>query len=300
MNDERELVINWFPGHMKRAMDQIREYLPLCDAIVYVLDGRAPLSCLNPEFDELVQRKPTLFVLNKIDLTPNGTIDFFKKSEAFHEIKRKKGGAVAVISLDSRVSGSGKKLIDGLRTLLRERLENARAKGVIRPIRAIVIGVTNSGKSTLINNLAKKAKTITGDRPGVTRTKQWISIGEAGIVEKGSRQGAPSNTFWILDTPGTLWPRLEDQNIAKNLAYLGSIKDDILDIVAVARSLLLRLEQLQKGSVLARFGTLEFDDIARKRGLVLKAGQIDEERTAKAILGDFREGRIGRFNLDKI
>ncbi|MCL2587536.1 MAG: ribosome biogenesis GTPase YlqF [Firmicutes bacterium] len=246
---EEGLVINWFPGHMKRALDQIRDHIKLCDAIIYVLDARAPLSCLNPSFDELVGRKPTLFVLNKIDLAPHGTLDFFKK--------RQKG---TVITLDSRVSGTSKKIVSGLRMLLKERLDAAKAKGIQRPIRAIVIGVTNCGKSTMINNLAGKGKTKTADRPGVTRHAQWIATNEP--------------LLWVLDTPGTLWPRLDDQKVARNLALIGSIKDDVVDIVDLANTLV--------------------SDF----GLEVKRRGQNEEQEAKAILKDFRSGKLGKFNLD--
>jgi len=244
-----ELKINWFPGHMKRAMDQIRDHLRVCDAIIYVLDARAPLSTLNPSFAEFVGRKPTLFVLNKIDLAPAGTLAFFKSKQ--------KG---EVVTLDSRVSGLGKKIVEGLRRLLKDRLDIAKAKGINRPIRAIVIGVTNSGKSTMINNLAGKGKTKTGDRPGVTRTRQWVATKEP--------------LLWVLDTPGTLWPKLDDQRVARNLCYIGSIKDDVVDVVALSESLV--------------------DEL----GLTVKHRGQTEEQGAVAILKDFRAGKFGKFNLD--
>ena len=249
---------------MKRAMDQITEHIRLCDAIIYVLDARAPLSCLNPGFNELLMRKPVLFVLNKIDLAPDGTLDLFRKHQ--------KG---TVITLNSRVSGTSKKIVSGLNKLLHERLAAAKAKGITRPIRAIVIGVTNSGKSTLINNLAKKGKTKTGDRPGVTRTKQWVATNES--------------LLWVLDTPGTLWPKLDNQRVAQNLCFIGSIKGDVVDIVELAKILMSRVGD---EAIIKRFGTTCFDEIKHRRG------KQDDEQTARAILGDFREGRLGRICLD--
>ena len=248
MSDEQNLVINWFPGHMKRAMDQIREHLGVCDAIIYVLDARAPLSCLNPAFTEFVGRKPVLFALNKIDLAPAGTLDFFKKHHK------------NVVALDSTQSGTGKKIIDGLRVLLKDKIDRSAAKGVARPIRAIVIGVPNSGKSTLINNLAQKAKTQTGNKPGVTKQRQWVATREP--------------LLWLLDMPGTLWPRLDDQRVARNLAYIGSIKDDVLDVVALADALVAQLK------------------------LTVKPRGQTEEQQAVAVLKDFRSGKFGKFNLD--
>ncbi|MCL2755983.1 MAG: ribosome biogenesis GTPase YlqF [Firmicutes bacterium] len=285
MEDEKGLIINWFPGHMVRTLRVIDAEIKLCDVIVYMLDARCPLSCLNPKFDEHLMRKPVLFVLNKSDLAAPGVLDYFKKSDEYQEIYRKKRGEVAVITLDSTLSGATKKAVDAIKRLLAERIETAASKGIKKTIRSIVIGVTNSGKSTFINNMSNKGKTVTGDRPGVTKQKQWVTAGD---------------NFWILDTPGTLWPSFEVPQTAKNLAYVGSIKDDVLDIIGLSRELILDLESLESGCVAKRFGSADFDEICKKRGYVLKGGILDEERAAKAILVEFRAGKIGRFNLDKV
>lgn len=260
-------AIQWFPGHMKSALDMIRAELKLCDLIIYVLDARCPRSCLNPKFEEFTSRKPVLFVLNKADLAKRGA---------------KFNGAVY---LDSTQSGAGKKVQTAVERLLAERIKAAADKGIKRTVRAVVIGVTNCGKSTLINNLAGKGKALTGDKPGVTKCKQWV---------------AATDFLWVLDTPGTLWPAFESDQIAKNLAYVGSIKDDILDIVALSKSLLADLVKLDKECLFRRFGAEEFDAICKKRGYILKGGVLDEERAAKAILTEFRAGKLGKFNLDEL
>ena len=273
MNQQQELKINWFPGHMVTTLRTIGEHLKLCDIIVYVLDGRCPLSCLNPKFNEFTERKPTLFVLNKADLS---TVKNFPHKP--------------FITLDSTTSGTAKRVTAAIQKLLADKIKTARAKGINKTIRAIVIGVTNCGKSTLINNLAGKGKTLTGDKPGVTRTKQWVK----------SKIQPDAGEFWVLDTPGTLYPNLsgDDAVKAKNLAYVGSIRDEVLDFIALSKQLLVDLEKLQPGSVKKRFGTTDFVELCKRRGYILRGRELDEERAAKAILTEFRAGRLGRFNLD--
>ncbi|MCL2847106.1 MAG: ribosome biogenesis GTPase YlqF [Firmicutes bacterium] len=285
MEDVQELRIQWFPGHMVTALRMISEELKLCDVIIYMLDGRCPRSCFNPKFDDVIARKPTLFVLNKSDLAPWDTLKTFLASDAYKDIVRSKGPTVNTTTLDSTKSGSTKFALEATRKLLKTRIDAAREKGITKTIRAIVIGVTNCGKSTFINNLSSKAKALAGDKPGVTRTKQWVNA---------------MDNFWILDTPGTLWPAFDNPQVAKNLAYVGSIKDDILDIVALSKSLLVDLDKLEPGCVMRRYGAVEFDAICRKRGYILRGGNLDYERAAKAILTEFRAGRIGRFNLDNL
>ncbi|MCQ2382029.1 MAG: 50S ribosome-binding GTPase, partial [Clostridia bacterium] len=155
--------------------------------------------------------------------------------------------------------------------------------GITKTLRVAVIGVTNCGKSTFINNMTNKGKTQTGNRPGVTRTKQWVPI---------------TDNLWLLDTPGTLWPALTNQQVARNLAYVGSIKDDIIDTLALSQCLLEDLTKLQPDAVKNRFGVTTFEDIAKKRGCLLRGGVLDVRRTAKVILSEFRDGKIGKFNLD--
>ena len=286
MNDERELVINWFPGHMASALRMISDQLKLCNVIIYVLDARCAVSSLNPKFDSLVDRKPVLFVLNKIDLAPPNTLSSFLQNEQVKKIYSRKGEFVHTVTLDSTTSGTSKKVTTAVEKILQSQILAAKEKGITKTIRAIVIGVTNCGKSTLINNLANKGKTQTGDKPGVTKTKQWVATIHP--------------HFYLLDTPGTLFPALDNQKSTKNLAYAGSIRDEAIDFIALAKHLLVDLERLRPGCINARFGATEFNDICKKRGYIIRGGLLDEERAAKAILTEFRSGKIGKFNLDEL
>ena len=284
-NHMDEIIVNWYPGHMVSALRMMTEQLKVCDVIIYMLDARCAMSCLNPNFDSMVMRKPVLFVLNKSDLAPAGVKQEFLSTPAVQKIYKQKPGQVETITLNSGQTGEGKKAVSAVMRILSERLETARNKGITKTIRAIVIGVTNCGKSTFINNLAKKGKTVTGDKPGVTKQKQWVTAGD---------------NFNILDTPGTLWPQGTNQIVLRNLAYVGSIKDDILDAVLLTKTLIRDLEILQPGLVTARYGSSNFEEICKKRGYLLKGGILDIERCAKAILVEFRAGSIGKYNLDKL
>lgn len=277
-NSVSKFNINWFPGHMAQTLKMIDSELKNCDAIVYVVDARCPRSCINPQFDDFVGRKPVLFVLNKIDLAPNGVKEQFIKTL---QLKT----PYDVIARNSVKSGGTQPVINALQKLLAERIKAKLAHGITKTLRVAVIGVTNCGKSTFINNMTNKGKTQTGNRPGVTRTKQWVSI---------------TDNLWLLDTPGTLWPSFTNQQVARNLAYVGSIKDDVLDSIALSQSLLTDLTKLQPDAVLSRFGVTSFEEIAKKRGCLLRGGVLDIRRAAKIILTEFREGKIGKFNLDDL
>jgi ribosome biogenesis GTPase A len=267
---------------MNASIKMIADQIKLVDVIIYMLDARCPISCLNPKFEQMIERRPVLFVLNKADLAPNGVISKFR---ADLEKQIKPTIKYKIISYNSARSGGSGMVASAIEQLLADKINTSAGKGIKRTNRAIVIGVTNCGKSTFINNMASKGKTLTGDKPGVTRTKQWVSI---------------NDNLWLLDTPGTLWPSFENNQIAKNLAYVGSIKDDILNIIDLAKALLADLETLQPNCLTQRFGSSDFEQICRKRGYILKGGSLDEERAAKAILTEFRAGKLGRFNLDQL
>ncbi len=270
------LVINWFPGHMAQTLKMIGAELKICDAIIYVLDARCPFSCLNPQFDEFVGRKPVLFVLNKIDLAPAGV-----KEQFLARLTLKT--AHDVITRNSVKSGGREVVIKSLQKLLADRIQAKANHGIVKTLRVAVIGVTNCGKSTFINNMTNKGKTQTGNRPGVTRTKQWVPI---------------TDNLWLLDTPGTLWPVFTNQQVARNLAYVGSIKDEVINFVELSQALLTDLSKLQPEAIRARFGVTTWTEIAVKRGCLLRGGVLDERRAAKMIMGEFRDGKLGRFNLD--
>lgn len=272
-------TINWYPGHMTKSIRMIEENIKLIDVLVYVLDARAPASCMNPDFARYIERLPVVFVLNKCDLAD--------ENETRKWLKKLSGERFEAIALDSTVSRSTGALLSAIKKLGGAKLERLAAKGVRATVRAMVLGVPNTGKSTLINNLIGKGKAITGNKAGVTRGKQWFKVNE--FIE-------------ILDTPGTLYPKLSDQTTARRLAFLGSIKDEVVDVHELAMSLLI---ELPSELIAARYAFEPTDDgeknlelVAANRGYVLKGGILDPERAAVAVIDDFRKGRLGKITLD--
>lgn len=276
--------IHWFPGHMTKAMRMMKAEMALVESVVYVLDARAPLSSVNPSFDEIIGARPILFVLNKCDLVPTEELAKWKK---FFERENTK-----CIMANSTVKGGTQRFIAALRELNAPLIARYKAKGVNKTIRAMVIGVPNCGKSTLINSIIGKSRTLTGNKPGVTRGKQWVSI---------------DPYMDLLDTPGTLYPDFSDQQKAINLAIVGSIKEDILDIEELSREILNFLYKYYPDNLKSRYNLDELSEdmqinlcnIAKKRGFLLRGGEIDGERTAKAIISDFRKQAFGKIILEK-
>lgn len=274
--------INWFPGHMQKALRMMEAEAKNVDALIYVLDSRAPFACLNPEFVRIIGSKPILYVLNKIDLADEKKIK---------EIKTKLPGENKLtIELNSTASGAIGLVTSSLNALCKTIIEKYKNKGVNYFVRAMVLGVPNCGKSTLVNNLCGIKKAITGNKPGVTKGKQWVKL---------------SNNIEILDTPGTLWPNLIDEGEARKLAFIGSIKDDVVEVEQLSLFLLEALLKTYPKELEERFSVqvenktpLEImEEIAERRKYVVRGGEIDYERTAKAILDDFRKGRIGKITL---
>jgi len=275
--------IQWFPGHMTKAVRLIEENLKLVDTVGYVLDARAPSACFNPIFDRLTEGKSAVYILNKCDLADP------KKVEKFAAALRNDGKTVVCVSAIDKTAI--KKLIDAFGNAEYERISKFKAKGISRPVRAIIIGVPNCGKSTLINALSGKKKTITGDKPGVTKGKQWVRLADG---------------LELLDTPGTLWGKIEDEVSARRLCFIGSVKDDVVDVCELAPLLLEELKNAYPEALLARYG-VEIDGlggaeildaICKKRGYTVKGGEPDILRGAKAVLDDFRKGRIGKITFD--
>lgn len=276
--------IQWFPGHMTKALREMEKEIKNVDLIFYCLDARAPLSCLNPKLSNLAKNKKIIYVLNKSDLVDERNLDKFKKMLT-------KDNSIA-ISINSVESNSTKILYDKAKLLLKDKFEQSKAKGLSYSIKAMVVGVPNVGKSTLINNFCKKAKTTTGNKPGVTKGKQWVAVDDCLV---------------LLDTPGTLWPSFENEKTAKNLAYIGSIKDNVLDITDLAFYFIKDLVKLNKKALEDRYEIkidlnqeiIEiFDEICLKRKCLLKQGELDYDRCATLILDDFRKGRLGKIVLD--
>ncbi len=279
-------MINWFPGHMNKTLKQMQTDSKLCDCFIYVVDARCPLSSINPEFMKVVRDKPIIFVLSKADLVGKADIDRFKSyfNSKGHEC----------IALNATISGSAKIIINAIKKVFADRINRNRERGVNFVTRAMVIGVPNSGKSTIVNNLCGKGRAVTGNRAGVTRSKQWIKV-EA--------------TIEVMDTPGVLLPNFDDEDKAYNLAFVGSVKDEVLNLADVSSRFINRLMSLDSNIIVNKYGVditdythdIELvERIGKKRGCVIKGGEIDIERTARIILNDFRSGKLGKICLEKI
>ena len=280
MTDNRQ-IIQWFPGHMAKSLKQMEAQAKLCDFFVYVLDARAPQSCLNPEFVKIVNNKPIIFVLNKADLADD-------KATASWKAYLTRNANAQALSLNSTQSKSGQIVIRTIKQIFADRIEANNQKGARFILRGMVLGVPNCGKSSLINNLVGKARTTTGDKPGVTRSTQWVKL---------------SSSIEIMDTPGTLCPSFADQTIGYKLAVIGSIKDDVVNLYDLCCYLI----SIDKQAILKHYNAEEgesmretIEAIARKRGCVLKGNEIDFERVEKLILTDFRAGKFGKITLDSM
>ena len=270
--------IQWFPGHMTKAIRMMNEEIKPVDCVIYVLDARIPLSSINPAFDEIIGNKPRLYVLNKIDLIER--IEGEKWQKYFSSLPN----STCVIADSTRKTDG--KIITAIKNLNKEKIERFSARGVKKTIRAMVIGIPNCGKSTLINSLIGKKKVVTGNRPGVTRGKQWVSVDT--YVE-------------VLDTPGTLYPDFSDQNKALHLAFVGSVRDEIVDITFLAQKLMDYLWENYPDCITKRYGECRtLTDLAKKRNYIMRGQEIDFERTAKAVLNDFRKQCFGKLILEKV
>lgn len=267
---------------MTKSLRMIEENLKLVDAVIYVLDARAPQSSLNPSFDRLIADKKIIYVLNKSDISDSAVNKLWQKYFS------QKNSCLSVCGTNKGLTGM---IIKELNSVLSDKILKYKQKGVNMPIRAMVIGVPNSGKSTIINTLCGNKRAQTGDKPGVTRGKQWVRL-DRGIE--------------LLDTPGTLWNSFDDQNTGRHLAYIGSIKEDVLDAVELAICLLDELKEMYAEKLNERYGIFAAGkpanellfEICKNRGYLLK-GCPDTERCAKAVLDDFRKARIGKISLER-
>lgn len=279
------MAINWFPGHMVKTKREIKENLKLVDAVIEIRDARIPNSSKNPDIDQLCKGKPRIILLNKCDLANEKITKEWKKSLENSE--------TVVLEVNALKNDRLKNIKPALLKLLKEKHDRLKAKGLVKiTTRVMVVGIPNVGKSTFINKMARNNIAKTGDRPGVTKSKQWIktSIG----IE-------------LLDTPGVLWPKFEDEQVGLNLAFTGAIKDEIMDIEELAFNLVKKLEVDFKDELMTRYKlehlseeTIEnLDNIARKRGCLISGGNIDYNRIAVILLDEFRGGKIGRISLER-
>lgn len=275
--------VQWYPGHMTKAKRQMQEDIKLIDIIIELVDARVPLSSRNPDIDELGRNKARLILLNKADLADES------QNEAWKSYFQKKG--FFVVQVDSR-KGSGMKIIQNtIQEACREKIERDKKRGIKnRPIRAMVVGIPNVGKSTFINTFAGKACAKTGNKPGVTKGKQWIRLNKG--VE-------------LLDTPGILWPKFQDQEVGLRLAMIGSIKDEILNLEELSLKLIDYLKERYAGALKSRYGTEEeetavtvLEQIARARGCLKKGEELDFTKASRILFDDFRGGKLGRVSLE--
>lgn len=280
------MFIHWFPGHMAKAIKMMTEEISLVDSVIYVLDARAPLACLNYRFEPVIGNKPVIYVLNKCDLVTK------EDAKAWKNYFFNNGHKCITTNCLSKADAP--MIIKNLVELNDSLIEKYNRKGIKKTLRAMVIGVPNTGKSTLINSLIKTKKAQTGNKPGVTRAKQWVSI---------------DDYIDLLDSPGVLYPDFEDQDKAVKLALIGCIKDEIVDSTELALKALDFLLDNYKDELAARYRlTLSGDEtplavftaIATKRGYIVHGGEVDEERAARAIISDFRKGSFGKIVLDKL
>lgn len=272
--------INWYPGHMKKTRELIQENLKMVDAVIEVIDARIPISSRNPIIDELVKTKPRIIVLNKSDLADD------KLSRQWEE-KLKADGS-SVLSMNC-MSGAGVKEL--FKLLERMAADRNKDRTMQKAYRLMIVGVPNVGKSSLINRMTGRKSAQTGDRPGVTRGKQWLKL---------------QNNMQLLDTPGILWPKFEDPKAGLNLAFCGSIKDEILDVPTLGMELIGVLAENYPELLTARYKLDEIaetplenmENMAMKRGCILPGKRIDYERIGKLVLDEFRGGKIGRITLE--
>ena len=273
----------WYPGHMTKAKRMMQENMKLIDIMIELVDARIPLSSRNPDIDQLAANKSRLILLNKTDMADE------RVTAQWEEYFKEKGFYVARTNARSGKGVKGTQAI--VMDACKEKLERDRKRGIKnRPIRAMIAGIPNVGKSTFINSLVGKACTKTGNKPGVTKGKQWIKL---------------NKNIELLDTPGILWPKFEDQEVARKLAFTGAVKDDILDIEALASLLLENLSSLYPQALEERYkidtqgtGFELLENVGRKRGMLVSGGEVNTERAAITVLDEFRSGKLGRLTLE--
>lgn len=282
--NESKTNINWYPGHMTAARRKMQEDIKLCDVVIELLDARIPGSSKNPDMDDLIGNKKRIFILNKADMAdPQVTAKWV-------EYYSSKG--IKVLTMDSRIRKQTLAVTNAVKEVCKEKIERDRRRGIAaRPIKAMVAGIPNVGKSTFINSFVGKATAKTGNKPGVTRGNQWIRI---------------SKDINLLDTPGILWPKFEDQQIGLNLAYIGSINDNILELNDVTYNFIEYIKDNYCNILVERYMIEDVGDsneiiakIAELKKSIKKGGEPDIDKTCRLILDDFRSGKLGRVSLEQ-
>lgn len=281
-----KMNIQWFPGHMTKAQRMIEDSIKQVDAVCEILDARIPNSSRNPDIDRLAAGKPRLIILNRTDLAdPSITAQWREFFEA---------QGIKILETDAKSGKGVSGFAPALSELLKDKIASYAAKGQVnRPMRVMILGIPNVGKSTFINKIAKRKAAIAGDKPGVTRGKQWINI------DKG---------LDLLDTPGILWPKFDSQAVGEMLAITNAIKADVLDKETLAANFMLRLREMYPEALTARYklepdpeanGFELLEQAAKKRGFLISKGEYDIERMANTLLGEYHDGKLGRISLEK-
>ncbi|HAI91712.1 ribosome biogenesis GTPase YlqF [Eshraghiella crossota] len=282
--EENKASFNWYPGHMTKAKRMMQEDIKFNDIVIELIDARIPMSSRNPDIDDLAKNKYRLILLNKSDLADERVtvkwVEFFEKQ------------GIKVIKLDSRQRSGMKSVNNAILEVCKEKIERDRKRGIInRPVRAMIVGIPNVGKSTFINSFAGKACAKTGNKPGVTKGKQWIRL---------------NKTVELLDTPGILWPKFDNEKIANDLAFIGSINDQILNLTELSLKFIESVKNDYAGIFTSRYDIEEKDDgvtmlgdIAIARGCLKKGGEPDYDKAAALIFDDFRSGKLGKISIEK-
>lgn len=284
MSDMEKMTIQWYPGHMTKTRRQIEADLKQVDAVCEIVDARIPMSSRNPDIDAICGSKPRIIVLNRMDLAdPNATkkwIQYFK------------GRGMAVIATDCKTRRGIADFTPAARIACAEKLQRDAARGMNRPLRVMVVGIPNVGKSTLINQISGRKGAKAENRPGVTRGKQWVTV-DSGLQ--------------LLDTPGILWPKFEDPNVGMMLAYTGAVKEGVIDLEELSCRLMELLNKYYPETLLERYkveapqGTPGWELVemaGRKRGYLVSGGEVNTERMSKVLLDEFRGGKLGKFTLE--
>ena len=284
--------LHWYPGHMTKAVRQMKEDIKLIDIVIELVDARIPISSRNPDIDSLAAGKSRVIILNKADMADDRETDYW--------VKHFTDEGMIAVKLNSRSGNGMKQVKDAIAKAAEAKMARDRARGILnRPVRAIVGGIPNVGKSTFINSFAGRAVTKTGNKPGVTKGKQWIRLNKQ--VE-------------LLDTPGILWPKFEDRKTAEHLAFIGSIKDEVIEKMELVFNLITELEDNYEGLIASYYGfdncektenKIDFavktlEEVAKKRALLKKGGETDTDKASKLILDDFKNGRLGKITLENV
>ena len=276
MNDIEKMTIQWYPGHMTKTRRQIEADLKQVDAVCEIVDARIPVSSRNPDIDAICGNKPRIIVLNRMDLAdPNATArwkTYFKNK------------GMAVIATDCKSRKGIADFNPAARAACREKLERDAARGMNRPLRVMIVGIPNVGKSTLINQISGRKGAKAENRPGVTRGKQWVTV---------------DSTLQLLDTPGILWPKFEDPEVGMMLAYTGAVKEGVIDLEELACRLMELLHKFYPQTLLERYKVELLELAGRKRGFLVSGGEVNTERMAKVLIDEFRSGKLGKFTLEQ-